>query len=168
MCANCLTLNLPGISPTAWPLRPNPATKTSSFSSMKVKQPSLGTKAVIFLPFLMSWTRTHFRMAELGCLASTPLLTNDWINLSAHNRFYVTSELTLSQAQFPWREKLLRRGWPSTWFRGEPSCNRDRPNVGSDGSSRACERSWYLRVYPFWRIGENNSSKIKKKLMQKY
>lgn len=67
------------MSPTAWPLRPNPATKTSSFSSMKVKQPSLGTKAVIFLPFLMSWTRTHFRMAELGCLASTPLEVNEKI-----------------------------------------------------------------------------------------
>jgi hypothetical protein len=31
-----------------------------------------GTKAVTFFPFLMSCTRTHFRMAELGCLASTP------------------------------------------------------------------------------------------------
>lgn len=40
---------------------------------MKFKQPSLGTKAVIFLPFLMSCTLTHFLMAELGCLASTPL-----------------------------------------------------------------------------------------------
>lgn len=40
---------------------------------MKFKQPSLGTKAVIFLPFLISWTLTHFLMAELGCLASTPL-----------------------------------------------------------------------------------------------
>lgn len=29
-------------------------------------------KAVTFLPFLISWTRTHLRMAELGCLASTP------------------------------------------------------------------------------------------------
>jgi hypothetical protein len=29
-------------------------------------------KAVTFFPFLMSWTRTHFRIAELGCLASTP------------------------------------------------------------------------------------------------
>ena len=29
-------------------------------------------KAVTFLPFLMSCTRTHLRMAELGCLASTP------------------------------------------------------------------------------------------------
>ena len=29
-------------------------------------------KAETFLPFLMSWTRTHLRMAELGCLASTP------------------------------------------------------------------------------------------------
>ena len=33
----------------------------------------MGTKAAIFLPFLMSWTRAHFRMAELGCLASIPL-----------------------------------------------------------------------------------------------
>lgn len=29
---------------------------TSSFSSTKFRQPSRGTKAVIFLPFLMSWT----------------------------------------------------------------------------------------------------------------
>lgn len=62
----------PGISPLAFPRRPNPEIKTSSFSSTKFKQPSLGTKAVTFFPFLMSWTRTHFRMAELGCLASTP------------------------------------------------------------------------------------------------
>merc|ERR1711862_617812 len=54
------------------PFRPKPATRTSSFSSTKLRQPSLGTKAVIFLEFLISWTRTHFRMAELGCLASTP------------------------------------------------------------------------------------------------
>jgi len=31
-----------------------------------------GTKAVTFLPFLINCTRTHLRMAELGCLASTP------------------------------------------------------------------------------------------------
>lgn len=36
------------------------------------EMPRTGTNAVTFLPFLMSWTRTHFRMAELGCLASTP------------------------------------------------------------------------------------------------
>lgn len=96
------TLNrTPGISPLALPLRPKPASRTSSFSSTKFKQPSFGTvgssqycvflvawrmlqrwcdilmdldvpKAVTFLPFLMSCTRTHFRMAELGCLASTP------------------------------------------------------------------------------------------------
>ncbi|KAL2293148.1 hypothetical protein FJTKL_05138 [Diaporthe vaccinii] len=29
-------------------------------------------KAVTFFPFLINCTRTHFRMAELGCLASTP------------------------------------------------------------------------------------------------
>lgn len=44
-----------------------------TLTSIKLRQPSLGTKAVIFLPFLMSWTLTHFLMAELGCLASTPL-----------------------------------------------------------------------------------------------
>ena len=47
--------------------------KGLTFSSMKFKQPSLGTKAAIFLPFLISWTRAHLRMAELGCLASIPL-----------------------------------------------------------------------------------------------
>ena len=40
---------------------------------MKFKQPSLGTKAAIFLPFLISCTRAHFLMAELGCFASMPL-----------------------------------------------------------------------------------------------
>ena len=29
-----------------------------------------------FLPFLLSCTRTHFRMAELGCLASTPTFSS--------------------------------------------------------------------------------------------
>lgn len=62
----------PGISPTLCPDRPNPETRTSSLSSMKVRQPSAGTKAVIFFPFLISWTRAHFRIAELGCLASIP------------------------------------------------------------------------------------------------
>lgn len=63
----------PGISPTACPERPKPAMSTSSFSSMKFKQPSLGTNAAIFFPFLISCTRAHLRMAELGCLASIPL-----------------------------------------------------------------------------------------------
>jgi len=67
------TLNrTPGISPTLCPDRPKPETRTSSLSSMKVRQPSAGTKAVIFLPFLISWTRAHFRIAEFGCLASIP------------------------------------------------------------------------------------------------
>jgi hypothetical protein len=37
----------------------------------------MGTKAAIFLPFLMSCTRAHLRIAELGCLASIPLLLGD-------------------------------------------------------------------------------------------
>ena len=36
----------------------------------------MGTKAVTFLPFLMSWTRTHLRMAELGCFDSTPTFSS--------------------------------------------------------------------------------------------
>ena len=66
-----ITLNLtPGISPTAWPFLPNPATTTLSFSSINDKEPSLGTNAVIFLLFFLSWTLTHFLMAEFGCFAS--------------------------------------------------------------------------------------------------
>ena len=71
--AHFMILNLtPGKSPTACPERPNPATSTSSLSSTKLIPPSLGTKAVIFLPFFLSWTLTHLRTAEFGCLASTP------------------------------------------------------------------------------------------------
>jgi hypothetical protein len=33
----------------------------------------MGTNAAIFLPFLISCTRAHLRIAELGCLASMPL-----------------------------------------------------------------------------------------------
>merc|ERR1719330_2236739 len=75
--ATFTTLNrAPGMSPTACPRRPKPAISTSSFSSMKLRQPSRGTKAAIFLPFLMSCTRTHLRMAELGCLASMPIFSS--------------------------------------------------------------------------------------------
>lgn len=55
------------------------------FTSMKLRQPSLGTKAVIFLPFLMSCTLTHFLMAELGCLASTPLQKGNKRNINTFN-----------------------------------------------------------------------------------
>lgn len=62
-----ITLNLtPGISPTACPFLPNPETNTSSFSDKKLRQPSQGTKAAIFLPFFLNKTLTHFLTAELG------------------------------------------------------------------------------------------------------
>merc|ERR1719453_2505995 len=64
------------MSPLAWPERPKPATSTSSFSSRKLRQPSRGTKAVIFLPFLISCTRPDLRIAELGCLASIPTFSS--------------------------------------------------------------------------------------------
>ena len=66
----------PGMSPTAWPLKQNPAARTSSFSPIKFKQPSLGTKGCDFLPFLVNWTLIHFLMAEFGCLASTPIFSS--------------------------------------------------------------------------------------------
>jgi hypothetical protein len=43
----------PGISPFAFPLRPKPARRTSSFSSTKLRQPSLGTK-ILNQPFVHS------------------------------------------------------------------------------------------------------------------
>ena len=60
----------PGISPTACPFLPNPATVTSSFSFKKFKQPSFGTKAEIFFPFFLSNTLQHFLTAEFGYLDS--------------------------------------------------------------------------------------------------
>ena len=68
-------LNLtPGISPTACPFLPNPATVTSSFSFKKLRQPSFGTKADIFLPFFFNNTLQHFLTAEFGYLDSLLLL----------------------------------------------------------------------------------------------
>ena len=61
-----------GTKPQRSPHAHSKAISTSSFSSMKFKPPSLGTKVAIFLPFLMSCTRQHLRMAEFGCLASMP------------------------------------------------------------------------------------------------
>jgi len=63
----------PGISPMAPPREPPiPSTSTSSCSSTTFRAPSPGRKAVMTLPFLISWVRTHFLMALLGCLLSTP------------------------------------------------------------------------------------------------
>jgi hypothetical protein len=45
-------------------------------AAIKMQKTRTGTKAVTFLPFLMSWTRTHLRMAEFGCLASTPTFSS--------------------------------------------------------------------------------------------
>merc|ERR550525_599304 len=74
--ATFTTLNrTPGISPTACPRRPKPAINTSSFSSIKFKHPSRGTKAAIFFPFFINCTRQHLRIAEFGCFASMPIFS---------------------------------------------------------------------------------------------
>ena len=44
-----------------------------TFGSMRFKQPSLGTKAATFFPFLTSCTLAHLHIPEHGCLASIPL-----------------------------------------------------------------------------------------------
>ena len=113
----------------------------------RFKQPSRGTKAVIFLPFLISCTRTHLRMAELGCLASTPL------GITPH-----LQTRTPSQGQFPWPWWLLRARWP--WWKRccVPSCTSTpsdaiskkipyRPSAPGDGQHATCEQHEYHKVF---------------------
>ena len=92
---------------------------------MKFKQPSLGTKAVIFffffLAFLLSWILTQVLMAESGYLASTPTC---W-------------------AQFPLHVKRLQKGWPSGLCPSGFSCTVYR--VTSDPIS-GYGASWEYKV----------------------
>jgi len=67
----------PGKSPTARPFAPPiPSTITRSCSSIKLRAPSPGKKAVTPLPFFFNCTLTHFRIAEFGCLLSLPTFCN--------------------------------------------------------------------------------------------
>ena len=124
------TLNrTPGISPTAFPLRPNPAISTSSwdfsfkrhtFSSIKLRQPSLGTKAVTFFAFLINCARIHLRMAELGCLDSIPL------------EMRRVQNFTSCPQQFPWRERLLQRVMTCKQFQELSCCIAYQPIFDHD------------------------------------
>ena len=108
---------IPEMSPT-WHLQPNPATRTSSFSSIKFKQPSLGTKAGgFFWPFLISWTLTHFLMEEFGCLASTPIFSST----------------------IPLAWKCRQKGWPSGLCPNGLSCTVCHATCGLVGEYGA---SW--------------------------
>ncbi len=86
---------------------------------MKFKQPSIGTKADTFLPFLISCTRTHLRIAELGCLASIPLK----IKL-----IKVKIIRTSFPIQFPWHGKLHQMGLPSEQYLNFSSYIAYQPN----------------------------------------
>src|SRR3989339_215316 len=67
----------PGISPFARPIfPPMHSMMTSSCSSMSFVAPSPGQNALTCLPFFVSWTRTHFLIAELGCFASSWIFSN--------------------------------------------------------------------------------------------
>lgn len=74
--------------------------KKLTFSSVKLRQPSRGTNAANFFPFFISCTRTHFRMAELGCFASIPL----WFRVVIRQRsakcfFFSVSRQTIGQTK---------------------------------------------------------------------
>jgi hypothetical protein len=63
----------------------------------------MGTKAAIFLPFLISCTRAHLRMAELGCLASMPLRGGGdgaWVSGEGRHVCF-TTESARTQHQLP-------------------------------------------------------------------
>ena len=81
--------------------------------SMKLRQPSLGTKAAIFLPFLISCTRAHFLMAELGCLASMPLRSGQ-------------------SSQYP----------ADTVYAASVRCAAERAHIFSSTMPLACEAPW--------------------------
>src|SRR5271168_4867832 len=58
------TLNrTPGISPFALPLRPKPASRTSSFSSTKLRQPSLGTLNTLQLAKAQQHCPSRFQLS---------------------------------------------------------------------------------------------------------
>ena len=111
--ATLITLKwTPGMSPIACSLWPKPATRTSSFSSIKFKQPSLSIKAVIFFFFFnRSW------LVE-------PWHTSWWQNLA------VWFQPLLFRAQFPWHKTRLRKGWPSVLCPHGLSCTVSHTTSG--------------------------------------
>lgn len=177
----------PGISPFALPLRPNPAIRTSSFSSTKFKQPSLGTilrgrisqhklsgpllrsqysfsraavretqswgrswgkvfsipKAVTFFPFLISCTRTHFRMAELGCLASIPIFSST-IPLAWEEPPKGEDLKAVPRARFLYPRSAHR--WSRRWVRSLRAAFRPRgcplPMIAGKRESKMLADSW--------------------------
>ena len=120
---------------------------------MKLRQPSLGTKAAIFLPFLMSCTRAHFRIAELGCLASIPLHRGTAVahqhaspvvacnNPGMHHALEAMhcwdGPLTSSPGRCPWRVMRLQRA-SSTRFQDGSSCSPYLPTSSSACGCGAC------------------------------
>jgi hypothetical protein len=113
---------------------------------MKFKQPSLGTKAAIFLPFFTSWTRAHLRIAELGCLASIPLQWNKCtVSRSSKKKCWTKIMeflLTSSQEQCPWHGTILQRV-SSTHCPSDSSCKPCQPTFGSCGGSSTCDQLPY-------------------------
>ena len=92
-------------------------TQGLTFSSMKFKHPSLGTKAAIFFPFLINCTRAHFLIAEFGCLASMPLhqsYKSSSIITETHNHNHNTSRVNIFLHLF--QHNALSMGRSSKWF----------------------------------------------------
>merc|ERR1719454_629370 len=117
---------------------------------MKFRQPSRGTKAAIFLPFLISWARTHLRMAELGCLASMRIFSSTMplqcdeppkgLHLNCVPRFAflyaLFAHLFLTRVVRSLRAALMPRGFP------EPMALPARHAGQGSSSTRQQSAAW--------------------------
>lgn len=105
----------------------------------------IGYKAAIFFSFFINWTRAHFQMAELGCLASISLqfiqLTLCLLNqthkkMDKQKNFKMESKIghTVSQEQSPWREMILKMAF-SIHYQDETSCKTCPPTSASNSGT---------------------------------
>ena len=126
---------------------------------MKFRQPSLGTKAATFLPFLINCTRTALRTAELGCLDSIPLWEtqaatrnktlppNQVVTKKLHannNETIFATKRTLSLRRYPWRGMHYPWAWRGRWRWCVPCCTLCLPIAGCGGASAACALREFL------------------------
>ena len=100
---------------------------------MKLRQPSRGTNAAIFLPFLISCARTHLRIAELGCFASMPLQTQQ----------HIVSSLVCSHMQSSSdsgnQRRLCKKGNNAHFLKNDPlAMRRATKRIALELSAKVC------------------------------
>ena len=79
----------------------------------------------------MSCTRTHLRMAELGCFASTPTCRKSSVDILAGKS---PPRYPLSPTRSPWRANSLRSARSCRISREHASCS-SYPPIGSHGAN---------------------------------